>query len=321
MASTIQYNMEKIREIIDECNWSLSEKVQSIFQELDKLIVVEDEDLNAVPLKRNDRSFDRFKNKKRFYKSSSKSGSLNNMNIEDWEAIRNFKPTEKEEVSDFNKNVNEIRSHINKLSKTNYDVQKRKIIEKMMELFNEDESSENKEKIVNIIFDICSSNKFLSEIYADLYVELIGYNDLFGDILDNYIINFKDTLNNIQYIDPDENYDGFCDYNKINEIRKSNSVFLINLMKRDMIEKTSIIELIIEMLDTCLLFIKQENRLHEVEEITENIFLLVEHSKLVLQDQDLWKSKIDEQIKHFSKLKAKDYPSLSSRCVFKFMDM
>ena len=321
MASTIQYNMERIREIIDECNWPLSEKVQSIFQELDKLIVIEDEDLSAVPLKRSDRSFDRFKNKKRFYKSSSKSGSLNNMNIEDWEAIRNFKPTEKEEVSDFNKHVNEIRSHINKLSKTNYDVQKRKIIEKMMELFNEDESSENKEKIINIIFDICSSNKFLSDIYADLYVELIGYNDLFGDILDNYIVNFKDTLNNIQYIDPNDNYDGFCDYNKINEIRKSNSVFLINLMKRDMIEKTSIIELIIEMLETCLLFIKQENKLHEVEEITENIFLLVEHSKLVLQDQDLWKSKIDEQIKHFSKLKAKDYPSLSSRCVFKFMDM
>ena len=58
--------MTLIREIIDECNWPLSEKVESIFQELDKLIVVEDEDLNAIPLKRNDRSFDRFKNKKRF---------------------------------------------------------------------------------------------------------------------------------------------------------------------------------------------------------------------------------------------------------------
>ena len=113
MTSTIQYNMERIREIIDECNWSLSEKVQSIFQELDKLIVVEDEDLNAVPLKRNDRSFDRFKNKKRFYKSSSKSSSLNNMNIEDWEAIRNFKPTEKAEISDFDKNIGLVENSLN----------------------------------------------------------------------------------------------------------------------------------------------------------------------------------------------------------------
>jgi len=321
MASTIQYNIESIREIINESNWSLSDKVEKIFQELDKLIVVEEEDLNFIPLKRSERSFERYKNKKRFYRSSSKSGSLNNMNIEDWEAIRNFKPTEKAEISDFDKNINEIRSHINKLSTTNYDVQKRKIIEKVVELFDGNESFDNKEKIVNVIFDICSSNKFLSDIYADLYVELIGYHDIFGDILDNYIINFKKTLNNIQYIDPDENYDGFCDYNKINELRKSNSVFLINLMKRDMIEKVSIIDLIIEMLDTCLLFIKQENKLHEVEEITENIFLLVEHSKEVLQDQDLWKSKIGKQIKYFSKLKAKDYPSLSSRCVFKFMDM
>ena len=178
MASTIQYNMERIREIIDECNWPLSEKVQSIFQELDKLIVVEDEDLNAIPLKRNDRSFDRFKNKKRFYKSSSKSGSLNNMNIEDWEAIRNFKPTEKEEVSDFNKSVNEILLNFSGKGFSQFkEVLSELIINEIGPITKEMKNlMNNKDEIVKILID--GSNKakeIANEVLYDIK-KIIGIN-------------------------------------------------------------------------------------------------------------------------------------------------
>lgn len=323
MTSIIQYNVDTIQKIVENFDYNLSENIQMIFDELDKKIIAEDDSMSYVPLKRSDRSFDKGKGKKRFYKSSSKSSSLNNMNIEDWESVRNFKPTEKIEVSDFDKEINEIRSHINKLSKTNYETQKQNIIDKLVDLFSHEtgELFEQRDKIVTIIFDICSSNKFLSEVYADLYVEIVGYNDLFGDILDDYIINFKETLKNICYIDPDVNYDGFCEYNKVNEIRKSNAEFLINLMKRDMIEKTEILKLIDEMLSMCFAFIDQESKLHEVEEITENIFLLVTSSKEVLQTTDYWKENIENKIAEFTKLKAKNHISLSSRSVFKFMDM
>ena len=53
------------------------------------------------------------------------------------------------------------------------------------------EFSENKDKIANTIFDICSTNKFLSEIYSELYVELVGYDDIFGNLLDSYIDKYK----------------------------------------------------------------------------------------------------------------------------------
>ena len=67
-------------------------------------------------------------------------------------------------------------------------------------------------------------------------------------------------------------------------------------------------------------YINQENREHEVEEITENIFILVTHSKQILGSQEAW-NPIKAHHSHFITLKTKDYPSLSNRCRFKYMDM
>lgn len=322
MTSIIQYKYEDIINIKSTLEYSLNVDTINIISELEKILGIDNtSNLEAIPLKRVDRSFDRKNKNKRGYKMN-RSSSSNEMNIDDWEAIRNFKPTEKAEISNFDKNFNDIRLMLNKLSKTNYDVQKNTIVDKVIDIFNMHESdSENNQKIGKKIFGLLSNNRFLSEVYSELYVELIGKIELFGDILNNYIDDLKLSLNNIVYVDPDVDYSGFCDYNKLNEERKSLSVFLINLMKLDMISYRSVIDLIVSLQEILLKYIEEDNKVHEVEEITENVFLLITEARCVLKDDDIWKNVIEQNIINFTTLKVKEHSSLSSRCIFKHMDM
>tara|TARA_E500000178_G_scaffold349618_1_gene406876 strand:- start:2282 stop:3244 length:963 start_codon:yes stop_codon:yes gene_type:complete len=320
MTDIIQYNLQHIQDKLLHYTITLDENIESIFSQLDNLIVVQDEGLQQVPLKRSDRSFDRNnRNKHKRNKGMTRGSSLNDMNIDDWEAIRNFKPTEKQERVGIDKYINDIRALLNKISKTNYNQQKGVIIEKIDEIFKE-ENQDHQKQIGDVIFSICTSNKFLSEVYADLYVEFVGFHDLFGDMLDNYIHQFRGSLHKIQYVDPNENYDEFCEFNKTNEIRKSNATFLMNLVIRDMITKQSVLDLILDMQSTSFAYIDEENKEHEVEELTENLFIMITMGKTFLHNSEQW-TEIQSNIDRFTKLKAKEHKSLSSRSIFKYMDM
>ena len=99
------------------------------------------------------------------------------------------------------------------------------------------------------------------------------------------------------------------------------AVFIVNVMKHDMISKNDVLSLIRELHDTSLNYIEVENKYHEVEEITENVFLLVTHSKPLISGDEVWKSVIYPSIQQFTKLKPKEHVSLSSRALFKYMDM
>ena len=67
----------------------------------------------------------------------------------------------------------------------------------------------------------------------------------------------------------------------------------------------------------------EENRKNEVDEITENIALLYSYNK---QLYDTCEDKFDgmlfgEMIEKLAHCKAKTYPSLSNKAIFKFMDL
>ena len=312
MTTVIQYNLDDIQSLYEKNNYDILDNVKDIILNLEKLIP--DEQLQQIPLVRSDRSYDRNKQRNRRQRGGV-------TRADNWEAIRDFKPTEKREVIGLDKELNELRSFLNKMSKNNYNVQKDLIIVKIQELFdNENMTNDDINKVVDGVFESCCTSKFLSEIYTDLYVELIGQHDIFGNKLDNFIARFKDSLDTIKYVSPDDDYDGFCNNNIINESRKANSMFIVNLMIRDMISQNDFLDLLKLMQNISLDYINQENREHEVEEITENIFILVTHSKQILGSQEAW-NPIKAHHSHFITLKTKDYPSLSNRCRFKYMDM
>lgn len=212
--------------------------------------------------------------------------------------------------------MGDIRSYLNKMSIKNYSVNRDCILNIIKENIEKEESKDALQQVANNIFDIASTNKFYSEMYANLYKSLVIEFTIFNDILMKFMSTYTETMKNIQYVDPNENYDLFCQYNKKNDMRKSTTMFIINLIKNETLPLTILFGIFDEIL--CILFsiVDEPGHVNEVEEITENIALILGSFGNHLKGTEQMK-KIDE----ISKWKSKDKESLSSRTVFKFMDM
>jgi hypothetical protein len=142
----------------------------------------------------------------------------------------------------------------------------------------------------------------------------------FNLIIEEFLVQYKENVKEIVYVDPNTDYDKFCNYNKSNDRRKSLSLFIVNLMKKGIIEKKVVVDIIIYFQDIIFQYVDLPNKTNEIEEITENLFILVPGSKSVCNDQVEWTMILDN-INTISKLKSKDKESLSSRAIFKYMDI
>jgi hypothetical protein len=240
---------------------------------------------------------------------------------EAWETLRTFKATvvEKKTVG-IEKTLNDIRICLNKISQKNYDAIEGLLLESIELIFNTENSEESMKKIAHHIFDIASSNKFFSEIYARIYKVLVSKYTIFQTILSDFVSLFITKLNDIKYVDQNTNYDEFCANNKINDSRKATSVFIVNLVKIEVLPKTDLLVLINSILDIILEYIEIPDKLNQVEEITENIYLFVCDSYLFMKDMDEWNN-VFEKIQSISQMKVKEKSSLSNRTVFKYMDI
>ena len=67
-------------------------------------------------------------------------------------------------------------------------------------------------------------------------------------------------------------------------------------------------------------YVDSENKTNDVDEITENVSIFITLLRDDLRDEPGW-IKITENIIKCSQLKAKEKKSLSSRTVFKYMDI
>jgi hypothetical protein len=244
---------------------------------------------------------------------------------EDWENIRKtivFKPTKIIEKEGIEKILNDIRVALNKISVKNYDTQRDAIIENINNIMNSDnENMDNDMKlIVNSIFEIASNNKFLSELYADLYRELCNTFPEFINIIDVFIAQYKDSIKEINYVEPTDDYDKYCNYNKTNDKRKSLSLFIVNLMKKGLVSKELLIDMIVHLQSLIFSYVDELNKNNEIEEITENLFIMITTSKPECFMEEKWNN-IVENITLCSKFKVKDKKSISSRAIFKYMDI
>tara|TARA_B100001173_G_C16006417_1_gene555745 strand:- start:141 stop:1166 length:1026 start_codon:yes stop_codon:yes gene_type:complete len=338
MTEIIHYSLERIIQTKFENNYEITSDIKKILDMLETQIIVPTETYEPTSsnLRRNDKSFDRNQrgnshmrgSRRGGSNSNSRNSSSENLNtiMDDWNAVRNFKATDIVKAVGFEKELNEIRCLLNKLSPKNYETQKDEILVKVKEVVgveddNINDKDSNKIKVANMIFDIASANRFMSEVYADMYVELVGEYETFGEILDGLLIKYRETINHISYVDPNENYDKFCDYNKENELRKANTCFIMNLTKRDMISRKDVMDVIIELQELTLKFINEDNRKNEVDEISENMLLFITMGNNFLSSELKWSEQIIPFLEAFSKKKAKEYKSLTSRSVFKYMDM
>lgn len=259
-----------------------------------------------------------------FIKKKKGNKGMEIINDEDWNALRSFQSTKIEEKTGVESEINNIRTHLNKLTDKNYKDIKNKIFEIVAKCIVEN-TSEDAEKISSTIFEIASTNRFYSKIYADLYSELMKEHEIMQNVFKASFDKFINLFDSIEYVDPNVNYDRFCENNKINEKRKSLALFFINLMNNEVVTKESIILITRNLLSQVYSFISQDNQKEKVDEISENIAIL--YKKEIYEDDECENyEKIDgltipELVEKIAKSKAKDYKSLTNKTVFKFMDM
>ena len=192
---------------------------------------------------------------------------------------KDFVDTSNFKKTDFNKegvdkNINELRSLLNKLTNTNYEKIKPKLEEHIEFIINSSDQEEIR-KIGNFIFETASSNKFYSEVYAILYSEIITKHSILKDVLNDSIDTYLVLFENIELVDSNVDYDKFCKNNILNDKRKSISLFITNLMKQNVLDMGVVTNMIYK-LDTLMeTNVNEADNKKIVEEIVENVFIIV----------------------------------------------
>lgn len=260
-----------------------------------------------------------FHKKKEDKKKRKKNTDIND---EDWEAIRNFQVTEKKKKEGIERLTDLIRCELNKLSDENYDVIKTKILDLMSELMTTDYKQEEKNKVVEIIFDIASNNKFYSKMYADLYKDLSYFYSCLTNVLDIQVNNYKELFTNIENCNADEDYEKYCRNNRLNESRRAMTTFIVNLFKIDIIPSEVIYDMIEFLKEITRDTLNDETKKTSICEIAENLFILITETKNKIKewDNDNYEE-LCEFVKNMKSLKAKDKLGLSNKAIFKYMDI
>lgn len=211
------------------------------------------------------------------------------------------------------------RGLLNKLTEKTYD----KIFTELNSLVNSIVEKENNDKLNelgNFIFTNASSNRAFSNCYAKLYKQFIENYEIFKNILSLNLDNHIELFKNVETANPDENYELFCKFNELNERRRSLSLFISNLLNHDVIECDVILN-IIEMLHNSIEeFILLENKGPSVLEIVENVSIIIQNSLNKLIKNDNWKN-ISNYVNVMRVRKNKQYVSLPSKSIFKYMDI
>ena len=229
-----------------------------------------------------------------------------------WQHMCEFKPTV---VIEKNSKTNDIRVALNKLSTKNYDITSEFIIDKLKEL----DSQEERDVIVPIILDIFSTNKMFSALYSRFYKSLIeAFPEIFQPTLDSIPTKFVESLQTIRYVDQNGDYDEFCRYNKENDKRKATAIFITHLAQVGLMSIDKILFMTQSLVALVLQYIKEENKTNEVEEITENIYLLLTTNDSILSEMS---PELKADITTISNMKIKEWPSISSRTIFKYVDI
>jgi len=243
---------------------------------------------------------------------------------EDWETIRQFQTTTKHISEGIQKNMENIRGYLNKMSEATFDKMAGEIKAEISQLIEHETTDENMMKIGHSIFSIASSNSFYSELYAKLFKILMDEYEVFKKIFeDNYKV-FMNLFDNIEYIDPKKNYDKFCEYTKTNDNRRAMSLFIVNLMKNGVIEKEDILEIIRNLQKMIMKYIAKPDKTNEVEELNENLYIIITNTaKEINYGSDETTENIVKDIEFISilKPKMKEYPSITNKTIFKHMDI
>ena len=198
-------------------------------------------------------------------------------NDDDWDVLNSFEVTKIDHKEGFENIIVSIRSQLNMLTQTNF-IEKISSIIEIIDKLNEEEMV----KISHVIFDIVYSNKFYSEIYAKLYSQLISKYSLFMNTLNEKLEKYLDNFRMNEKIDLN-NYDVLCKINKENEKIESFSLFIVQLVKNNILRNEYISLLVKELFHILFVNIDDEEQKLLIDKVILNICIL--YNKVSLQNE------------------------------------
>lgn len=233
--------------------------------------------------------------------------------------IKSPKPKKMEvkEITD----IDEIRITLNKISTKNYESQKSHILGRMERILLMNDITILK-TITQFILDVASGNKFYSDLYVELYSVLVDLSPIFKDVLEEHLNIFKNSVDNIHYIDPAIDYDGYCKYIKFNDNMRAIASFYILLVGKNIIEANIMLNIIAYFQTKLITFIDELDKNVQCDEISEILYILITiGNKIPSMTQSILWTTIYETTSKITKYSVKEHKSLSSRLLYKQMDI
>jgi hypothetical protein len=238
-------------------------------------------------------------------------------------------------VSAVDKQFNDIRALLNKLSAKTVDAQKPVVLDTIAKFLFDVADEGARALFVRKLADILVSNPFLVKVYVEVYAALcmpdFPYCSEFQTMLSQTLVEeYMTSLQHLQaVVESSDDYDAFCDYNKTNDKRKAVATFFAaaaaasrtkenaTTTKEEataLFDRAKLVSMVQTLLGIVVQSMTESNKVHEVEEITENIAVLVTTAKLR-------EPQILACIQELTQKKTKEFSSWSSRALFKYMDL
>jgi len=243
---------------------------------------------------------------------------------DDWESIRTFQATELKKREGINAHLDSIRSELNKITDKTHDEVFGALCARIDELKDEPDAT-HLLTVGEAIFNTASSNHFFSAVYARLFRQLLHkYNEVFRTVFETNFAQFMTLFNSIEHADSKKDYTRFCEVNKTNDKRRAMSLFIVNLMKEGVVDTCKIVDIVHQLQSLIREHLRQSDRANEVEELTENLFIILKdaHALLRTGHAEEWDAMMRE-VEFNSQLKPKNvkYPSITNKTIFKHMDI
>ena len=225
--------------------------------------------------------------------------------------------------------IQSIRAILNKVGSNN-DVELNDnlfvLIDNMLET---DISAEEVIQISNKTSDILINTSFYSRIYSKLYGKLMERYEFINNTFSEKAENYLSTYDNIIDVNPDEDYDLFCNKNKENDNRKAFSLFCVNLYSINKIDGSIIINFIHELINVLDNTLDDSKHVFINDEIIENISIFISTrtdiyekcSDITLVTSNNENITVKEYIIKLSKKKPKQHKGISTKALFKLMEL
>lgn len=216
-------------------------------------------------------------------------------------------------IKKYDNEIGEVYKILNKISDKNYERHENSIIS-ILEKTNDDIV---KEKVCQKIFEISSSNIFYSKLYTRLVSKLFSLYSNFKKIFEENFEIYYENFKLIKYVSSDENYDEYCNYVKQLDKLKSFTMFMINLVKNDILEPVRILKLFIDLQEKIMENINDKDKLNENEGYIENISLGLKEVITYINNLDDWAWFMDN-VKFLANAKGE---GKNNKIRFKIMDI